>query len=122
MPAVLPSHHAGAGCTSAPSDSRRLRPPTARTGLPIGGSSLRNRRSPMSRLDDPSKSGKGGTMGVLGRLEHLSNLAHAVERRGRSDDLVQEIAEALVASGEYVTRMDVLRAQQAVDFNWAAHQ
>jgi len=76
----------------------------------------------MSRVVDPSKSGKRGTMGVLGRLEHLSNLAHAVERRGRSDGLVQEIAEALVASGEYVTRMDVLRAQQAVDFNWAAHQ
>ena len=61
-------------------------------------------------------------MSVLGRLEHLSNLAHAVERGGRSDDLVQEIAEALVASGEYVTRVDVLPAQQVVDFNWAARQ
>lgn len=61
-------------------------------------------------------------MSVLGRLEYLSNLTRAVERRGRSDDLVQEIAEALVAAGEYVTRVDVLPTQQVVDFNWAAHQ
>ena len=61
-------------------------------------------------------------MSVLGHLDYLYNLTAAVERRGRSDDLVQEIAEALVAAGEYVTRVGVLPAQKVVDFNWAAHQ
>jgi hypothetical protein len=59
---------------------------------------------------------------VFGPLDRVVSVTNAVERRGRSDDLVHEIADALVASGEYVTRVDLLPTQQVVDFNWAAHR
>ena len=61
-------------------------------------------------------------MNVFGSLDHVLGVTSALERRGRSDDLVHEIADALVAAGEYVTRVDLLPTQQVVDFNWAAHQ
>lgn len=61
-------------------------------------------------------------MNVLARLDHLLSVTSAAERRGRSDDLVNEIADALAAAGEYVTRIDLLPTQRVVDFNWAAHQ
>ena len=61
-------------------------------------------------------------MNVFRPLDRVVSVTNAVERRGRSDDLVREIADALVASGEYVTRVDLLPTQQVVDFNWAAHQ
>lgn len=61
-------------------------------------------------------------MNVLGGLESLAKLAGTAERRGRSDELVHEIAEALATSGEYLNRIDVLPTQQVVDFSWAAHQ
>jgi hypothetical protein len=49
-------------------------------------------------------------------------LSSAAERRTRSDDLVDEIADSLAVAGEYVTWVDVMPTQQVVDFNWAAHQ
>jgi hypothetical protein len=61
-------------------------------------------------------------MNVFESLDHVLGVTTAVERRGRSDDLVTEIADALVAAGEYVTRVDLMPTQQVVDFNWAAHQ
>lgn len=33
-----------------------------------------------------------------------------------------EIADALAAAGEYVTRIDLHPSQNVADFNWAAHQ
>ena len=61
-------------------------------------------------------------MNVLETLDHLMNVTSAAERRGRSDDLVQSIAEALAASGEYLTCIDLLPAHHALDLTWAAHQ
>jgi hypothetical protein len=49
-------------------------------------------------------------------------ISSAAARRTRSDDLVEEIADALATTGEYVTRIDLLPTQHVVDFNWAAHQ
>jgi hypothetical protein len=49
-------------------------------------------------------------------------LTSAAERRSRSDDLVDEIADRLAVAGEYVTWVDAMPTQQVVDFNWAAHQ
>ena len=54
-------------------------------------------------------------------LDHLLAVTSGAERRARSDDLVNEIADALAAAGEYVTRLDLLPTQRVVDFNWAAH-
>lgn len=61
-------------------------------------------------------------MNVWTTLDHVMAISSAAERRGRSDDLVAEIADGLAASGEYVTKVGVLPTQQVVDFNWAAHQ
>ncbi|MFL6071053.1 MAG: hypothetical protein ACJ72Y_07190 [Actinomycetes bacterium] len=61
-------------------------------------------------------------MNVLSRLDQLLAVTSAVERRGRSDELVAEIADALATAGEYVTRIDLLPTQTVLDFNWAAHQ
>jgi hypothetical protein len=61
-------------------------------------------------------------MNVFESLDQVSSVTSAVERRGRSDDLVAEIADGLVAAGEYVTRVDLMPTQQVVDLNWAAHQ
>jgi hypothetical protein len=61
-------------------------------------------------------------MNVWTTLDHLLAISSAAERRTRSNDLVEEIADGLSVSGEYVTRVDVLPTQHVVDFNWAAHQ
>jgi hypothetical protein len=61
-------------------------------------------------------------MSVWTTLDRLMAISSAAERRTRSDDLVSEIADGLAVSGEYVTGVDLLPAQQVVDFNWAAHQ
>jgi hypothetical protein len=61
-------------------------------------------------------------MSVWTTLDRVMALASAAERRTRSDDLVDEIADSLAVAGEYVTTVDVMPTQQVVDFNWAAHQ
>lgn len=61
-------------------------------------------------------------MNVWTTLDHIMAISAAAERRSRSDDLVDEIADALAVSGQYITRVDLLPTQQVVDFNWAAHQ
>jgi hypothetical protein len=61
-------------------------------------------------------------LNVWTTLDNLMAVTTAVERRGRSDDLVAEIADALATASEYVARVDLLPTQQVVDFNWAAHQ
>jgi hypothetical protein len=43
-------------------------------------------------------------------------------RKSESEDLIAEIASALTAAGEYVTRIDLQPTQRIVDFNWAARQ
>lgn len=50
------------------------------------------------------------------------SITSAAERRSRSDDLVEEIADGIATAGEYVTRVDLMPTQRVVDFNWAAHQ
>lgn len=61
-------------------------------------------------------------MNMWTTLDQITAIAGAAERGTRSDDLVAEIADGLVAAGEYVTRVDVLPTQHVVDFNSAAHQ
>jgi len=61
-------------------------------------------------------------MNVWTTLERVMALTSAAERRARSDDLVDEIADSMAVAGEYVTRVDVMPTQHVVDFNWAAHQ
>jgi hypothetical protein len=65
---------------------------------------------------------EGTSMSVWTTLDRVMALTSAAERRSRSDELVDEIADGLAVAGEYVTRVDVLPTQQVVDFNWAAHQ
>ena len=69
-----------------------------------------------------SLSAEGPAVNVLGTLDYLMNVTSSAERRGRSDDLVQSIADALAASGEYVTHLDRLPAHHALDLKWAVHQ
>ena len=61
-------------------------------------------------------------MNFRASLDRALAISSAAERRTRSDDLVEEIANALATAGEYVTRIDLLPTQHVVDFNWAAHQ
>lgn len=55
-------------------------------------------------------------------LDELIEISDDAERRSRSNDLVNEIADGLATAGEYLTRIDVLPTKHVVDFNWAAHQ
>jgi hypothetical protein len=55
-------------------------------------------------------------------LDHLLAITSAPQRRTRSENLVDEIANALATAGQFETRVDLLPSQQVVDFNWAAHQ
>src|SRR4051812_1685434 len=65
---------------------------------------------------------EGTNVNVWATLERVRAITDAVERRNRSDGLVEEITDALATSGGYETRVDVMPTQQVVDFNWAAHQ
>jgi hypothetical protein len=65
---------------------------------------------------------KGIALSVWTTLDQLMAIPSAAARRGRSEDLVEEIADGLATAGRYATRVDVLATQQAVDFNWAAQQ
>jgi hypothetical protein len=61
-------------------------------------------------------------LSVWASRDDLLVATSASERRTPSHDLVAEIADALAAAGEYVTRIDLRPSQNVVDFNWAAHQ
>jgi hypothetical protein len=61
-------------------------------------------------------------MNIWTSLDRVAAVTSAAERRTRSDDLVEEIADALATAGEYRTGIDLLPTQHVVDFNWAAHQ
>lgn len=61
-------------------------------------------------------------MSVWGSPERFDAITSTAERRVFSDALVAEIAEALAATGEHATRIDMLPIQRLVDFKWAAHQ
>ena len=62
------------------------------------------------------------TLNIWASLDRVAAMTSAAERRTRSDDLVEEIADALATAGEYRTSIDLLPTQHVVDFNWAAHQ
>lgn len=59
---------------------------------------------------------------VWGAPDRFLALGDAAARRREPEDLVDQIAHALGAAGEYVTRIDLRPTQTVVDFNWAAHQ
>jgi hypothetical protein len=61
-------------------------------------------------------------LNIRAGLDRVWAISSAAERRTRSDDLVEQIENALATAGEYVTRIDLLPTQHVVDFNWAAHQ
>ena len=59
---------------------------------------------------------------MCGQLWTMPWITSAAQRRVRSDDPVEEIADCLATAGEYRTDVESLATQQVVDFNWAAHQ
>jgi hypothetical protein len=61
-------------------------------------------------------------MNPLGSADRFFAAAERAQQRAKVEDLVAEIADALAAAGEYVTRVDLEPTQRVVDFNWAAHQ
>lgn len=68
--------------------------------------------------------GRKGTVRKLWTaLDQLMAVTAAAQRRSRSDDLVDEIADGLATAGEYVTRVDVLpRPNRWWTSTGAAHQ
>jgi len=61
-------------------------------------------------------------MNMWTTLDHLLAMSTGTVRGTRSDDLVDEIADGLAVSGEYMTRVDLLPTHHVIDFTWAAHQ
>lgn len=85
--------------------------------VPGGSDHLRSRAN-----NDDTVSAEGATLSGWASPDRLLAITDTAQRRLRSDDLVTEIVEGLVAAGEYVTRVDLHPSQRMVDFNWAAHQ
>jgi hypothetical protein len=61
-------------------------------------------------------------LNVWGGPDRFLAIADAAARRIQSEELVDQIADALATAGEYVTRIDLQPTQRVVDLNWAAHQ
>lgn len=61
-------------------------------------------------------------MSTGGSADRFSAVGEASERLAEPEQLVTDIAEALAAAGEYLTRIEPRPTQRVVDFNWAARQ
>lgn len=61
-------------------------------------------------------------MSTWGSPERFLAVGGDAERRGRSDELVREITDALASAGVYEARIDAQTTQRVVDFNWSARQ
>lgn len=61
-------------------------------------------------------------MNPLAALDRVVEVLSAPWRRLRSEDLVDDIADGLATSGRYVVRVDAVRAEHVLDFNWAARR
>ena len=61
-------------------------------------------------------------MNLWGSPDRFLPIWDRANRKSESEDLIAEIASALTAAGEYLTRIDLQPTQRIVDFNWAARQ
>jgi len=65
---------------------------------------------------------EGSSLNLWAALDQLNAVTSASRRRTRSEELVDQIADALATAGSYVARADLLPTEQVLDLNWAAHQ
>ena len=61
-------------------------------------------------------------MNLWGSPDRFLPIWDRANRKSESEDRIAEIASALTAAGEYLTRIDLQPTQRIVDFNWAARQ
>lgn len=61
-------------------------------------------------------------MNGSGSLDRVHAISDAAQRRAWAEALVEEISNALAASGRYAVRIDPAQTQLAIDFSCAARQ
>lgn len=62
-------------------------------------------------------------MNVWGSPDRLLAIARAADRKAaQSEELINEIVNALAVSGEYLTQLSLESTQRVVDLKWAARQ
>jgi hypothetical protein len=72
---------------------------------------------------DPMCAEEVESMNVWGSPDRLLAIARAADRKAaQSEELINEIVNALAVSGEYLTQLSLESTQRVVDLKWAARQ